>query len=65
MSGNFLKAHIMREYANYDPCIYYMIYEIGYIPKDPFKSCGLLTGEERNGGRLVGFEEDTCTFLYL
>lgn len=29
MSGNFLKAHVMRKYANYDPCIYNMIMKLG------------------------------------
>lgn len=45
---------------NMQVIIWYM--QIGYMPKDPFKPYGLLTGKERNGNR-VGFEEDT--FLYL
>ena len=26
----------MRKYENYDPCVYHMIYAIGYLLKDPF-----------------------------
>lgn len=48
-----MKLHIRIKYANYEPCVYYTIYAIGYMLKDSFKSYGLLTGKERNGGGLV------------
>lgn len=56
ISGNFLKPHSMRKYANYDSYVYYMVYATGYEMKDPFKPYGLLTGKERNGiwGRFWG-----------
>lgn len=51
--GKFMKFYIRIKYVNYEFCVYYIIYVIGYMLKDFFKFYGLFIGKERNGGGLV------------